>query len=244
MTTHSPAHATDQSTWPTQLRLPGQAAAPDGPVDLGVMFLMHYAFRRDLDAFATAVRTTPVASRATWRLLATRWEVFSEMLHHHHSGEDAGLWPVLLERSGPEDRATLEAMEEEHSQIDPLLAACAEGFRRLADAADQDARAALVVRVEATRDALGRHLAHEEGAALAIVQRVMTPEDWRYMDENHFKKGMSIGFVRRMVPWAAYRVPTEALDRVLDEAGLPFKVVLWLTRRGFGRLEERTFAHV
>ncbi len=150
MTTHPTpptGRSTDRSAWPTQLHLPGQAAAPDGPVDLAVMFLMHYAFRRDLAAFATAVRTTPVSDRPTWRLLAARWGVFGEMLHHHHSGEDAGLWPVLLERSGPDDRATLEAMEREHAEIDPLLAACAEGFQRLADAPDDDARAALEVRV-------------------------------------------------------------------------------------------------
>ena len=237
-------HPTDQGSWPTQLRLPGQAAAPDGPVDLGVMFLMHFAFRRDLDAFSAAVRATPVADRETWRLLAARWDLFSEVLHHHHTGEDAGLWPVLLERSGPDDRAVLEAMEAEHAEIDPLLDACAEGFRRLADAADADARAALEVRVVATRDALGRHLAHEEGDALALVQRVMSPEDWHYMDENHFKKGMTLPYILRMVPWAAHRVPADALARVLDEAGLPFKVVLWLTRRGFARREQRTFAHV
>ena len=38
------------------LRLPGQAAAPDGPVDMTMMYLSHHAFRRDLAAFAEAVR--------------------------------------------------------------------------------------------------------------------------------------------------------------------------------------------
>ena len=41
---------------PRQLRLPGQTAAPDGPVDMTIMYVMHHAFRRDLAAFAMAVR--------------------------------------------------------------------------------------------------------------------------------------------------------------------------------------------
>jgi hypothetical protein len=37
-----------------QLMLPGQAAAPEGPVQAMPMYLMHHAFRRDLAAFAAA----------------------------------------------------------------------------------------------------------------------------------------------------------------------------------------------
>ena len=33
---------------PGQLLLAGQAAAPDGPVDLTMMWAMHHGFRRDL----------------------------------------------------------------------------------------------------------------------------------------------------------------------------------------------------
>lgn len=152
--------------WATQLRLPGQAAAPDGPVDMQMMYVMHHAFRRDLAKFASAAQHTPVEDRTAWRLLARRWAIFAEVLHNHHSGEDAGLWPWLLEHGTEEDRATLEAMESEHAEIDPLLAACAEGLDRLADHADEDTRAALAVRLVATRDSLARHLAHEETDAI------------------------------------------------------------------------------
>ena len=113
---------------------PGQAAAPEGPVDMSMMYLMHHAFRRDLAAFAAASRCTPVDDRATWQALAERWAALREALHHHHNGEDTGLWPLLLERATTDERATLEAMEAEHAEIDPLLEACAAGFARLADA--------------------------------------------------------------------------------------------------------------
>lgn len=228
----------------TQLMLPGQVAAPEGPVDMQAMYVMHHGFRRDLRRFAEAVRRTPVADRATWVLLHQRWELFAEVLHHHHSGEDAGLWPWLRERCAPEHLAMLDAMEAEHAEIDPLLTSCADGFRRLAEAADEDTRAALAVRVVAARDGLGRHLAHEETEAIALIQSLMTHQEWLELDAKHFKgDNLTLSRVLRIVPWAAYDVPREARDRVLAEAGLPFRVVWLLTRRRFARREARAFAH-
>jgi hypothetical protein len=236
--TANPAH-------PTQLRLPGQVAAPDGPVDMQTMYVMHHGFRRDLNRFAEAVAKTPVEARETWALLAERWELLAEVLHHHHSGEDAGIWPWLMERVQEKDKATLVAMEAEHGEIDPLLQACGEGFRRLANVADEDARAALTVRIVATRDGLARHLAHEETDAIALIQTLMTQEEWLELDEEHFKdEKLTLGKVLRIVPWAAYDLDREARERVLDEAGLPFRIVWRLTRRGFAKRERKAFAYV
>lgn len=227
-----------------QLMLPGQVAAPEGPVDMQTMYVMHHGFRRDLRRFAEAVPRTPVEDRAAWVLLHRRWELFAKVLHHHHSGEDAGIWPWLRERCGEEHLAMLDAMEAEHGEIDPLLEACAAGFRRLAEAPDEDARAALAVRVVAARDSLGRHLAHEETEAIALIQALMSHAEWLELDEKHFKdEKLTLGKVLRIVPWAAYDVPRTARDRVLAEAGLPFRVVWLLTRRRFARREARAFAH-
>jgi hemerythrin-like domain-containing protein len=233
--------------YPDQLMLPGQAAAPGGPIDMTMMYLMHHGFRRDLNRFAEAVAATPVEARDTWVALASRWNGFFEVLHHHHSGEDAGIWPFLLERADAHERATLEAMEEEHSHIDPLLTACAEGFAVLAgdrvgiDA--DDVRAALKVRVAATRDALARHLAHEEGDAIVILQRHTTQEDWERIEKEHFRKDESLARLRFMVCWLAEELPLEVFTRVIDEAGLPFKILWWVSRGGFRRRERRAFEY-
>ena len=237
MSTHT------HSDWPTQLFLPGQTAAPEGPVDMQMMYVLHHAFRRDLDRFVVAARNTPVADRATWRLLAARWEVFSAQLHHHHEGEDGAIWPWLREHGSTEDVATLDAMEAEHADIDPLLTSCAAGFDRLDAHEDEDARAALAVRLVATRDHLARHLAHEENDAIAILQRVMSPEEWRRIDEEELKGDMSLSFVMTVVPWAADGLPREVLERVFAETGLPFKVVWLLTRRRWANREARIFRY-
>ncbi len=235
---------TTHPDWPTQIHLAGQTAAPEGPVDMFMMYVMHHAFRRDLAMLAEAAQVTPVGDRVAWRLLQQRWSVFHETLHSHHTGEDAGLWPLLLERSTEEDRATLEAMEAEHAEFEPLLAACDRGFARLAGHADDDARAALAVRLAATRECLARHLRHEETGAIPILQRVCTQADWDRLDEEHFKDDLTPGKVLRVVPWAAYGVPQDVLDGVFAQAGTGFKVVWLLTRRRFARRQARAFRHL
>ena len=182
---------TDTTTWPEQLRLPGQTAAHPGPIDMTMMYVMHHAFRRDLEAFATAAGTTPASDRRAWKAMAERWELFSSALHHHHSGEDAGLWPALMDRADEEGRATLEAMEAEHSEIDPILQACAAGFQRLAEHPDDDARAALAVRLVAARERLAEHLKHEETEAIALIQALLTPEEWEAITKEHFDADIS-----------------------------------------------------
>lgn len=107
------------TTWPTQIMLAGQAAAPAGPLDMWMMYVTHHAYRRDLAKFLSAVEHTPVDARSTWRALSVRWDLFALALHHHHAAEDAGLWPLLRQRADPAGQQMLAAMEAEHATIDP-----------------------------------------------------------------------------------------------------------------------------
>lgn len=233
-----------------QLRLPGQAAAPDGPVDLVMMFVMHHAFRRDLSAFADAAARTPVEDRKAWPALAERWELFSSVLHHHHSGEDAGLWPALLERvdavGDVVGRATLEAMEAEHELIDPLLEACAAGFARLAAAADESARVELAEQLCAANDHLAAHLCHEETGALPIVQAHLTAADWHRIEKEHFRGGHSPRQVLRIVTWFLHGLPEDGIRALRRTAEGRLMIGVWslLLRRGFERRERVAFAHL
>lgn len=237
--------STTETTWPTQLRLAGQTAAHPGPVDMTMMYVMHHAFRRDLAAFAAAAEATPVADRESWAALAARWELFATALHHHHSGEDAGLWPLLSERATDEERAVLRAMEDEHTEIDPILEACADGLRRLAARADEDVRAALAVRLVAARERLGHHLRHEETEAIAILQRVITNAEWEALEEQHFKQGLSLRQVTALVPWVLDELPDGVRRDLFAQPGGAVHRLLWLvSRRGHQRRKATAFRYV
>ena len=228
-----------------QLMLPGQAAAPAGPADMTMMYVMHHAFRRDLGRFTGAVAATPLEDRATWKALAARWDRFFEILHHHHSLEDRYVWPFLMERADATEREVLEAMEDEHGHIDPLLTSVAEGFAALAadelPVEGEDKRAALAVRMAATRDLLGRHLEHEETEAIAILQRRSTAEDWHRLEKDEIGKVKIAVPLTFMVGWCAEDIPARERDQVFATVGRPFKVLWWLCRGSFRRGERRAF---
>lgn len=237
---------TTSTTTVTQISLPGQTAAPEGPVDMIGMFLMHFAFRRDLARFVPAVAGTPVDDRRTWVALRDRWAKFAHVLHGHHSLEDAELWPRLraaAEAAGDaESLQVLDAMAAEHAEIDPLLASVADGLDRMASTPDRDARGALEVRMAAARDGLGRHMAHEEQSALPLVQRYLTPGDWAAMEKASPKE--KPGELAFIVPWVLHEMPTHALPRV-KEFGGPMLIGLGrVFRSSFERKERRAFRNV
>ncbi len=230
----------------TQLTLPGQSATAEGPLDLSGMYLAHHAFRRDLARFAVAARETPVSDGDVWRALAVRWERFSSVLHHHHTTEDAVLWPQLLELvdavGDAAARTTLQAMEAEHDLIDPLLAACAAGFAAMAQAPDAATRERLAATAAEARDCLGAHLVHEETEALPLAQRHLSEAGWQRV-EKAAGEGGSLSDLVFLVPWAADGLDRADLDRALTVIGRPFPVLLWATRGRFERSERIAFRY-
>lgn len=219
-----------------QYLLPRQVAAPDGPVDTRMMYAMHFAFRRDLEMFAAAAVATPYDDRDAWRALAQCWELFSKNLLHHHRGEDAGLWPLLLDHADASERSVLQDMEAEHAQIDPVLERCAAGFEVVQVSPDGVVAERLARDLRAARQCLDGHLRHEETAAMAMVQKYLTTEQWDAMAKQHFGKGQSFRDLLATLPWVAYEMPTAELDGLVKQAGRPFAVLLRLTR---GRFERR-----
>ena len=235
MTTHS-AH----TAHPIQLFLPGQAAAPDGPIDPFMMYVLHHGFRRDLADFAATVPVTPIDDAGTWRALARRWTMFAHALHHHHTGEDLELWPLLLERCDSTEREVLEAMEAEHDEIDPLLEECAAGFARMAEHADAAGRAALAEALLRTEEVLGRHLAHEETDAIAIVQRRLTLPDWDAFEEKMSRRA-GLAETLRTCPLMAKGLDGADRDAVYARIPAILRLMIRLGGPRFRRLDDRAF---
>lgn len=237
-------HGTTLPVWPAQPMLPGQAAAPEGPIDMTMMYVLHHAFRRDLRAFAAAAERTPLIDRMTWQCLRARWEHFATALHHHHRGEDHGVWPVLMDRADDSERAVLDAMEAEHSEIDPMLEASGAAYRTLALTPDETARADLTATLSTAAESLGRHLAHEEGEAIPLVQKYVTPDEWTAIEHEHFQKGITPAVMIAMVPWMMHELPVGIQARLLAAAPLPVRVAWRLTRGGFARRERIAFRYL
>ena len=248
MTTEYPIHLqtalANRASRPRQLLLPGQAATAEGPLDMTMMYVMHHAFRRDLRALTRAAQATPLGDRVAWRELDRRWRLFAYVLHHHHTGEDDGYWPLLAGRVSEAERPVLAAMEAEHHLIDPVLEQCADLFLRLTFDRDQTARRTLVRAMERAWPLLDDHLAHEEREAIPLMQRYVTSEEDERIEREHFRAGVPLRRVLDVVPWVLHELPSEARDRVLDLTGPAYRAMWLLTRGGFARRDRRAMRHV
>jgi len=166
----------------TSQPLPGTDAARHGTgdADLAIMLAAHRAFRRDLTTLARVAASRSAgasgasgADPARRRSVAAGWELFKRQLHLHHTAEDTIIWPALRSRLAYSEHAlsVLGEMEEEHSRIDPLLAAVDAAFQR-----DQDGLGDVIGELTST---LTGHLAHEERDGLPLIGVALTAAEWR-----------------------------------------------------------------
>lgn len=228
--------------------LPGQAAAPEGPADLRMMYVMHHGFRRDLTHFCVAVRRTPFSDGRTWRALLARWDLLSTVLHDHHHKEDVVLWPLLRERAESDGDAhaltVLDAMGTEHDQIDPLLLRVRAGLEAMTIGAGTPDRETLTSCVDEAYACLTGHLSHEERDANAVLQARIGGEEWDHLERTKLRGGMSARELTQMLPWAFKDLPDPVACELLAEAPLPLRAMLRIGRRRFQRLDDAAFVAV
>jgi len=168
----------------TTQKLPGASAARHGTgdADLAIMLAAHRAFRRDLTRLArAAAAVSPDSDPARRRSVAAGWELFKHELHLHHTAEDDIIWPTLRPRLANREHAlsVLDAMEEEHSRIDPLLAATDAAFNGDSEADDWPGEDRLADVTDELTSTLTGHVAHEERDGLPLIGVALTGAEWR-----------------------------------------------------------------
>jgi hypothetical protein len=193
----------------TTQKLPGTDAARHGTgdADLTIMFAAHDAFRRDLTSLTRAAATADLSDPARRQSVAAGWELFKRELHIHHTAEDELIWPALRPRLVHSVHAlsVLDAMEEEHQRIDPLLAAVDAAFTERdgasASAASASAPAAgrpgddgpgvdrLADVIDVLASTLTGHLGHEERDGLPLIGMALTAAEWRAVGRKIARQG-------------------------------------------------------
>jgi hypothetical protein len=113
-----------------------------------------------------------------------------ELLHHHHTGEDEGLWPLVRVRA-PEAASLLDSLEADHAviapRVDALLAAgCAYGGS-VGDAP----RVRLIEALDELTEVLLPHLDREVDEGMPVVAAALSQRDWHRWDQAYNVRGKS-----------------------------------------------------
>jgi iron-sulfur cluster repair protein YtfE (RIC family) len=200
-----------------------------GQVDLTMMLVMHGAFRRDLAHLVRAASRYRTDDPDRHAALLAGWQLFKSALLFHHTGEDADLWPRMRAHLAgcPSDLALLQAMEDEHARIDPLihavdgaLADLDHGHQRLGDT------------VDALAGGLSRHLAHEERDTLPLLSRTLTHAEWHGFAADQRRKS-GIRGAARLFPWLLDEASPDQARAVLSQLPAPMRAAyrrIWQPR--------------
>lgn len=189
--------------------------------DLEMLYLIHDAFRRDTQRLARVAEHGVPEDPATHDAVLLGWHGFSRELHQHHMIEDEFLWPLMRTRLGQEPDAleVLDAMEAEHSLIDPTLAAVEDAFDDREHGPD-----VLAERLDAIVHLLRSHLAHEERDALPLVAGALTSEEWHQISKDALRK-MSLSDVAATTPYLFEGAPEDRIRLVFSELPLPLRLL-------------------
>jgi len=147
------------------------------------MVFVHNCFRRQFGALPGLVRAVPDGDTARARTVVGFVDELTAMLHHHHSGEDDLMWPLLLERA-PMDSALILRMEEQHERIAEIYQQAGVLGRDFAASADPVCRQEFAQALTDLAAGLGEHLADEETFVLPLVEDVMTVPEWEALNER------------------------------------------------------------
>jgi iron-sulfur cluster repair protein YtfE (RIC family) len=154
---------------------PRNAAA--GP-DLTVFRLAHRVFRREFDRLGEAAEVIGAKEAPRTFTIEEQIAMMARSLHAHHNGEDTEIWPIIRERD-PAGAVVLDALEQEHAKIDPLIQVVTDRSIPLRHRA---------VVLHELSDLLNAHLDREEAEAVPLIRRHFTYAEWEADGKTHTKK--------------------------------------------------------
>jgi iron-sulfur cluster repair protein YtfE (RIC family) len=193
--------------------------------DLTMLRLIHAALRRDVSRLTAALSDPSADSRAA--ALHDQWREFSEQLHHHHTGEDEVVWPLLQQRAGDAADKVVAEMAAEHVELGPLLRVVDERFDAYTAAPSAATREPLAAALGDVATAVEHHLSHEEQTAVPLLMSSLSSADVETIGKSQRKKAGLSG-ARRFLPWALEDGPPADVDTIMGEMPPPFR---WLVRR-------------
>jgi len=152
--------------------------------DTQSMYAVHMMFRREFGLLAGLVEAVPTADVNRVQAVADHIDLMHDGLHHHHSAEDAVLWPRLLIRAPKEIDNVVHLAEGHHEAIDHLLAEVAKRATAWREAPDTDSAATLALALRRLTVKAFEHMALEERLVLPLVERYIFKSEWAEMEDQ------------------------------------------------------------
>jgi hemerythrin-like domain-containing protein len=152
---------------------------PAGPlVDVRDMIVVHTALLREFRLAPAAVARVGTGAAKHAAVVDRHLGFLCDLLHHHHEGEDALLWPLLRDRVNDAAVEFVNAVESQHLEIDAALRAVMAARNLWVPGTGKVHQDSLVGELKHLYALLKAHLDLEESAVLPLAASVLTDAEW------------------------------------------------------------------
>jgi hemerythrin-like domain-containing protein len=214
-------------------------ASPTTGTDTRDMLVVHDSIRRQFGQAPVLVRGVTPGDSGRADVVADHVELLRDLLHHHHTGEDRLLWPVLRPRLPAEVAGTVALMESQHKGIaeaQQTVGAAVTAWRQSAGAAERES---LATALEELTERITEHLAAEEQHILPLAARYMTQEEWQRLGEEGIG-GLPTKRLPLVFGMVMYEADPEVIRAMLSHAPLvPRLLMPHLAPRVYARYARR-----
>lgn len=200
--------------------------------------IIHAAVRRDLARMEAALRAFPDGDAERAHGLQRAWTALWEMLHEHHQGEDAHVWPYLRSL-GTVDPALADAMEAEHEAMAHAMTDATAAVYDLVATPTTAAAQVAADRVARAAEVTAHHLDHEEREVMPIIVPQLGTPAWKAVEKQLRAGSLTQG--GRFFAWLQDGIEPELGAALRTNVPGP---VLWGLSRLAGRSYHRHVAPV
>jgi hemerythrin-like domain-containing protein len=155
--------------------------ADEAFADIRDMYAVHTVLRRELGLAPDLVRGVAEGDTERSHVVGGHIDLTLALLHTHHSGEDAHIWPRLLERAPQEVAPIVHTMESQHHGIETAQAGVVGHLQAWRSGAAAQFGEELAAALERLNLLVKEHLGVEEEKALPIIGAYITAAEWNAM---------------------------------------------------------------
>jgi hemerythrin-like domain-containing protein len=202
----------------------------DAPADTRMMGIVHSALRRDLLRARDVLAAPPPPEGRQRIALGEHVTWLMDFLHGHHSGEDAGLWPLVRSRT-PAAAELLDSLEADHARIAPAAEAVDAAARAYTTTTTDPSRVVLVDALDRLVEVLLPHLDREVDEAMPVVSASITAREWDALEQEYFVKDKSTRELAMEGHWLLENIDAEGYRVVVHTVPPVLRFVLI---HGFG----------
>jgi len=146
------------------------------------MRMIHGVFRREFQLAPPMVRAVAEGDTAKAGRVRDHVVEISEMLHHHHSGEESLVFDKLAERA-PACAIHVGIMRQQHEQVQALLDQVDGRSTTWVAKPTAEHRESLAALMDEISSTLNAHLGQEEDEILPVAETSMTEAEWNAVGE-------------------------------------------------------------